>query len=498
VNRILISSLLILTSLSCLADSDMDDRKHIRAELANLRSFAAIEGMTVGFQFGQKPAYDIQLGIADTEKGIKVDSTTIFQAASLSKPVLAYIVMRMVQRDEITLETQLYKILPNERIKNRDWGNLITPRLVLSHQTGLPNWSQGDLEFNFQPGTAYNYSGEGYVYLQQTLEKLTGLSYQDLATKEVFEPLEMNNSYFTWDEQITLPLALGHDRAGVQNSSNIPNANAAASLHTTASDYVKFINAWFNDELISVKSRAIAFSAMTDTKNYKPEIENISWGLGWGIYNAGENTYAWHWGDNRIFRAFVAIDINTGDNFVYFTNSENGLAISKQTMELFFPGDDGIDEWLGYGQADSEVWQAERRGYVFAAKGQFDKAINELETVLKTYPDNNRIKNKINWIKPLAEKRPSSVTISDEYLKKVSGHYGERQLFIEDGLLMYRRGEGQESQLSPLFDQFFKVGNLDFFRLEIVLDENGEPLKLVGHYEGGYKDESERSSNSDN
>ena len=492
--RIIIIALLILTSLSCFADPDMDDPRHIRAELDNLRSLAAIEGMTVGFQFGQKSPYDIQLGIANSEKGITVDSTTIFQAASLSKPVLSLIVLKMVERDEISLDTPLYTILENPRIENTEWARLITPRLILSHQTGLPNWGQDNLKFNFQPGTAYNYSGEGYVYLQQTIEKLTGLSYQALAEKEVFKPLGMVNSYFTLDKSQTLTLALGHDRAGVQSESNFPSANAAASLHTTASDFMKFIAAWFDDEFLSPESRKIAFSAMTDTTNYKKDITNISWGLGWGLYEAENTTYAWHWGDNRIFRAFVAIDINTGNGFVYFTNSENGLAISKQMMELFFPGDGGIDAWLGYGQADSDVWQAERRGYVYASKGDYKKAINELNVVLGTYPNNNRIKNKIAWLKPIAEKRPASISLSNDFLDKVVGHYGERKLFVEGGVLMYQRGEGQKSSLTPLYDQFFKVGELDFFRLEVVFDSEGKPVKVVGHYEGGYKDESERSN----
>ena len=57
---------------------------------------------------------------------------------------------------------------------------------------------------------------------------------------------------------------------------------------------------------------------------------------------------------------------------------------------------------------------------------------------------------------------------------------------------MYQRGEGEKNPLTPLYDQFLKVGDLDFFRLEIVFDNEGKPVKVVGHYEGGYKDESER------
>ena len=497
---IIYSPLFLITSVTILADESINNsdvwqksNKEIRAELTKIKDMAAIEGMSIGLSEKGAAITDFAIGYANSETKEMVETDTIFQAASLSKPVLAYIVLRMAERGEIELDAPLFKVLDNPRIKDKKWVKLITPRLVLSHQTGLPNWGGEFLEFGFEPGTSYSYSGEGYVYLQRVLEELTGLSYQELSIREVFKPLGMSDSYFTWNKDQQLKLALGHDRAGQQNEVPIPDANAAASLHTTATDYLKFIRAWLSDEYLTEESRKIAFTTATDTSSFKPELTEITWGLGWGLYDTGKSNMAWHWGDNGTFRGFVIVEQETQRAMVYFTNSQNGLAIIKQMTELFFPGNPAVNEWLGYGQADSEFWQAERMGYVYAAEGDYAKAIKQLKKVLEEFPKNNRIKNKIKWLKPLAENRPSTIELTPEYIEKVVGQYDVRRIFVEDGQLKYQRGEGPSNLLTPLYDQFFKVGNIGFFRLEIVFDDKGNPLKLVGHYEGGGKDESPRT-----
>ena len=471
----------------------MASDKVIMSEVTKLKDLAAIEGISFGTVFNNQPRIIFATGLTNSKSQQVVKPDTIFQAASLSKPVLAYIVLKMVQRGEITLDQPLFEILENPRIADGKWAKLITPRLVLSHQTGLPNWGGDKLTFNFEPGTAFNYSGEGYVYLQRVLEKINGLSYQALVTREVFKPLGMVDSYFTWDESQTLKLAYGHNRAGQPSELRVPEANAAASLHTTPGDFIKFIMAWFDDKNITQSSRDMAFSSIVDTTSYKKDLTEISWGLGWGIYTKDKTKIAWHWGDNGIYRSFVALDPNAKNAFVYFTNSENGLAIAKQMTELFYPGNPAINDWLGYGQADTEVWQTEHMGYVYEAQGEYAKAIEQFETVLQTFPDSGRIKGKINWIKPYIENKGQTINLTPAYLKKISGMYDDRKLFVENGQLKYQRGDRVIHSLTPMNNQLFKVGELASFRLEVLFDANENPIKLVGHYEGGHQDESART-----
>ena len=70
-----------------------------------------------------------------------IDEQSIFQAASLSKPVFAYIVMRMVDRGEIDLDRPIAEYTDIERFDDKEMAQKLTPRIVLSHQTGLPNWA---------------------------------------------------------------------------------------------------------------------------------------------------------------------------------------------------------------------------------------------------------------------------------------------------------------------------------------------------------------------
>src|SRR5689334_4728505 len=189
-------------------------------------------------------------GFGVKEAGTKeaVDTSTMFEAASLSKPVFAYAVLRMVERGELDLDTPLSKYLPGY-IESDERLNQITARRVLSHTSGFPNWRPDgkSLLIMFQPGERFSYSGEGFVYLQKVVERLTGQPLNEVIRKEVFAPLGMNDSTYVWQDRVAPQMAAGHSQAGKP----LPmrkgaEANAAASLRTTPSDYAKFVIAVMN------------------------------------------------------------------------------------------------------------------------------------------------------------------------------------------------------------------------------------------------------------
>ncbi len=155
-------------------------------------------------EFGQKNA--ISNGVTDGP----VLRDTLFSAASLSKPVFAYIVLRLVDRGVIDLDKPLYTYgFSYDRIDKDPRSKLITARMVLDHTTGLPNWGGTPLEFLFTPGEKFNYSGEGYVYLQKVVEHVTGKSLEELAQQEVFVPLKMEHSTFRWRPILANQLVIG-------------------------------------------------------------------------------------------------------------------------------------------------------------------------------------------------------------------------------------------------------------------------------------------------
>src|SRR6185295_2724162 len=107
--------------------------------------------------------------IADVTTGRPVDPRTIFEAASISKPIVALGALDLVRRGALSLDTPLDAYLPEPYLPVDRRASTITARMVLGHTTGFPNWRpRGEpLALLRDPGTRFGYSGEGYVYLQR-------------------------------------------------------------------------------------------------------------------------------------------------------------------------------------------------------------------------------------------------------------------------------------------------------------------------------------------
>src|SRR5262249_11831103 len=140
----------------------------------------------------------------------------IFEAASLTKPVVAYAALKLADSGQLDLDAPLSKYLPEPYIKDDDRLKLITTRRVLSHTTGFPNWRPAGqpLKIHFTPGERFSYSGEGYVYLQKVIEQISGQPLDAFMKKTVLEPLGMTDSSFVWQERYEKLKATAHDAAG--------------------------------------------------------------------------------------------------------------------------------------------------------------------------------------------------------------------------------------------------------------------------------------------
>ncbi len=298
------------------------------------------------------------LGLADASDGVPVTVDTVFEAASLSKPVVAYVVLKLAERGEIDLDRPLSEILPHPDLDDPRH-DLITARQVLSHTTGLPNWrprrwtdDPGPLVLGFDPGARYSYSGEGFEYLRLVVERLTGSSLEELAVREVFEPLGMSASSFVFTD--STPSAQPHDFLGETGKKRQPiEANAAGSLHTTAGDYARFVI-----EIL----RPRHLTASTVEAMLTPQVQGddgVSWGLGWGLEDAA-GTF-WHWGDNGDFRCMVMASPADGDGLVMFTNSNNGLAIAEAAFAEVFGDGHAAFARMGYPPSDSAAFELRRR-----------------------------------------------------------------------------------------------------------------------------------------
>lgn len=177
----------------------------------------------------------------------------MFAACSNTKPVFAYGVLKLCENGVLSLDTPLTRYT-RRRSTNDSRIELVTARHVLNHTTGFPNWRQGkELPIEFDPGSKFQYSGEGFSYLQSVIAELTGQSFETFMRDNVLLPLGMTSSSISWDLDYATRMAKPHDENGRRIPGKfytLPSAaewtqgvalyGAAAMLLTTATDYAKF------------------------------------------------------------------------------------------------------------------------------------------------------------------------------------------------------------------------------------------------------------------
>jgi CubicO group peptidase (beta-lactamase class C family) len=365
----------------------------LQKDIPALMQQAVVPGLTVALVRNGQPQLLLNFGVRNSETKQPVTDDTIFEAASLSKPVFSYAVLKLVDQGKLGLDVPLAAYLRKPYIENDGRLAKITARIVLSHRTGFPNW-RGDghpLTINFTPGERFSYSGEGFVYLQTVVEEITGKPLNEVMSELVFTPLGMNSSSYVWRPDFDERTATGHDADALTNKLWKPDhANAASSLNCTARDYALFLAAILNgaglkpSTLREMETPQIAVDpACTNCTDHAPKAlsKNIFWGLGWGIEQQGNSNRLWHWGDNGAFKCFVVADPAQKTAVVMLTDSENGLAIAPAVFReatgrapLAFSSN-----WLKYDAYDSDSM---RFAKILHEKGA-DSAIQQFGASLK-------------------------------------------------------------------------------------------------------------------
>lgn len=253
---------------------------------------------------------------------------TIFNVASLTKPVVAMLALRLVSSGKWNLDEPLDRYWIDPDIKDDPRHKKLTTRIILSHQTGFPNWrwlgKSRKLEFTFEPGTKYQYSGEGLEYLRKALEIKFKQPIEKLADVVIFKVLKMRDTRFVWDANMNESrFALGYDTLGHPYKLNrSTKANAADDLLTTVEDYGKFLVSVMNGDGLSrsVFNEMIRHQVKTKDNKY--------FGLGWEIYDLGNGEYAMsHGGSDQGVRTLVFLLPKSKQGLIIFTNSDNGTNV---------------------------------------------------------------------------------------------------------------------------------------------------------------------------
>ena len=280
------------------------------------------------------------------DPALVVRGDSVFQAASLSKPVFAYAVLKLVEQGRIALDAPVLRYLPHgyrhafDPLKEEASAaadevtdprlHAVTVRMLLQHTSGLPNWASGPLHFKGTPGTRWTYSGEGYVLLQRAVEAVVGHPLDEVMQEQVFAPLGIAHSSYRWTPEIAERLLSGTNANGAPRKViELRRPVAAFSLYTTAEDYGRFLAALLRDEAL--------LAQISDSPVDVDTGLNLRWGLGWGIEQTGEDVHLWQWGNNPGYRAFAIAFPRSGDGLVLLTNSDGGLKLAEPLVRAALP-----------------------------------------------------------------------------------------------------------------------------------------------------------------
>jgi CubicO group peptidase (beta-lactamase class C family) len=293
-------------------------------------------------------------GVKDAATGDPVNTQTVFDAASLSKPVVAWAALQLADAGVLDLDEPV--CLYARRIVPEDAASaLITARHLLSHTAGLQNLRTKNepLRVYFQPGARASYSSIGFMYLQAAVEALTDEPLEATMQRLVFEPLGMGSSSFEWQEKFSLNTARPHE-SGKPLDKHLPQVgNASYSLQTTAGDYCAFVaavlkgdrlNASTWKEWFTVRGR-VPKGAAVYLERTPPDTEpDVGWGLGWGVEPTSGTFF--QWGKMDGVRAFVMGSLVEQAGFVLLTNSNTGLRLVKDLTQDVLRGQHAAVDWL--------------------------------------------------------------------------------------------------------------------------------------------------------
>lgn len=306
-------------------------------------------GSLHGLVCAQDTVFDMSLPIGEQ---------SIFQAASLSKPLFAYIVMKMVDRGQIDLDTPIATYTDIDRFEDKEMAQKLTPRIVLSHQTGLPNWAVSPssdewptsrITFKYPVDSCYAYSGEGYAFLQRAVEAIQGEPLDEIARREVFEPFDMPTTSYAWLPAYDSLALVGFNRDGEnRGQGRHPRANCAYTLRTNALEYANFLQrGLLKGEGLSEASHKAMFTHQVHAQRYADEPRacdsTVFWCLGFG---AVKDDYYWHWGDNGNFKALWLLHPSTQEGFVYFSNRATGHDLLDPFLKQLTGDDLPLNDWI--------------------------------------------------------------------------------------------------------------------------------------------------------
>ena len=250
-------------------DGSARTSRQIDAAVAGLMARGQVPGLALALIQDGQPVHVKAYGLRSVEKKLPLETETVMYGASLTKLAFAYMVMQLVDEGIVKLDQPIGAYLKKPLQEYPKYAELagdprwkrLTPRMLLDHSPGFPNFRfinpDGKLDFKFDPGTRYAYSGEGINLMQFVLEEGLGLDVGKEMQRRVFDRFGMKRTSMTWRDDFAPNLADGYDLNGKREGHHQRGSvRAAGSMDTTIADYAKFLAGFMRGDGLSAAARA--------------------------------------------------------------------------------------------------------------------------------------------------------------------------------------------------------------------------------------------------
>jgi CubicO group peptidase (beta-lactamase class C family) len=325
----------------------------LQEQVPRLMRKARVPGVSIAITQQGEVVWAQGFGVSDARSGKPVTVDTVFEACSMSKPVLALLAMQLVQEGRLDLDRPLVAYLGHDYLPDQPAHRRITARMALTHRTGFTNWRMGydemdgPLPLQFAPGSEYTYSGEGILFLQRAVEAITGQPLDRLARERLFAPLGLVRTSFVWTDAIEPDLASGHrDDGSYKDRTRYRKPNAAYSLYTTPTEYARLMltlqrPAMLGDLALTTSSVDLMLQRQLRVDDEdaiaRPGLARsvaTYRALGWSLDVTPEGDIVEHSGSNSSgFRSFGQFNPAKGSGLVIFANGDNGSRIRTAVIE---------------------------------------------------------------------------------------------------------------------------------------------------------------------
>ncbi|MBC9914887.1 serine hydrolase domain-containing protein [Chitinophaga varians] len=347
-----ISAIMIIMLLICLPvvaiaqteDDFVSNGRHIKKQLldADVRTLlenTGIPALSLAIIDNDSIVFHNQYGYRNLSGQQKVDPETVFEACSLSKVFLVYVVYKLVQQGQLDLSKPMCEYQEYPALMHDERYKRITPGMIISHTSGMENWiwdNTGDkLEIVRNPGEAYTYSGEGFQYLAKVVEGILHSPYDTYIDSMVLKPFGLKNTYLKFSSglpEVPSNYTFGHNSLGKPLDKWKPRAALpSTSVHTTAADFARLVIAIFAEGGLNHAAKMTMLQPVMQTDKENPF---VFMSYGFGLIRTANDTIVSYNGSNDGFKARLYYSVPHKRGLIYLTNSDRGGQIDAKLASL--------------------------------------------------------------------------------------------------------------------------------------------------------------------